>query len=353
MSKKAVASIKPWVAQDTFIGILWGGEAVGSLFIFLRLFIRYRAFSKFWSDDYIIMITWLCSLSICVLWQINANNLYNQYKMSNGELQLTADTIQHEMVLLRGSAAFLMLWHICIYGIKAAFLIFFGRLDQLHDGPRKKWRWFVSVFTICSGMTSIGVTDWQCLLSRLAYVLTQCANPQQLRFQHLGFIVSCVLDVISDALIISIPVTMLWNVRVHLGKKLALMSLFSLTIIVMMTAVARVAVNPTKHIQADPSWLYLWYNIELFVAMLVSSLASFRQLYITQSSRTKQNSDQRTRSTNSNIIFMERFWIRPSLSPLSGSNRKPSASGNGTLPLSSVDVAHDANTTPITPKPST
>lgn len=57
---------------------------------------------------------------------------------------------------------------------------------------------------------------------------------------------------------------MLWNVHVRLGKKLALMGLFSLTIIVMATAVTRVAVIPTEHTQADVSWLYLWYNIELF-----------------------------------------------------------------------------------------
>lgn len=59
---------------------------------------------------------------------------------------------------------------------------------------------------------------------------------------------------------------MLWNVRIPLKKKLALMSLFSLTVIVMGTTIARVSVIPTSHSQADVSWLYFWHNLELAVS---------------------------------------------------------------------------------------
>lgn len=59
---------------------------------------------------------------------------------------------------------------------------------------------------------------------------------------------------------------MLWNVRVPLMKKLALMSLFSLTLIVVGTTITRVSVIPTEHKQADVSWLYFWHNLELAVS---------------------------------------------------------------------------------------
>jgi hypothetical protein len=63
---------------------------------------------------------------------------------------------------------------------------------------------------------------------------------------------------------------MLWNVRVPLKKKLALMSLFSLTIIVMGISITRVSVTPTRHTQADVSWLYMWYNMEMSVSKYFS-----------------------------------------------------------------------------------
>ena len=59
---------------------------------------------------------------------------------------------------------------------------------------------------------------------------------------------------------------MLWNVRVRLRKKLALMGLFSLTIVVMGIAIARVSVIPTSHEQADVSWLYFWHYLEMSVS---------------------------------------------------------------------------------------
>jgi hypothetical protein len=118
---------------------------------------------------------------------------------------------------------------------------------------------------------------------------------------------------------------MLWNVRVPLKKKIALMSLFSLTVIIMGTAIARVSVTPTAHSQADVSWLYLWYNLEMHVgkqcpwqkcpsckvyhsdliaALLVSSLAAFRQLYVTQSNNTRA---PRVESSNTSRVLMRLF----------------------------------------------
>lgn len=56
---------------------------------------------------------------------------------------------------------------------------------------------------------------------------------------------------------------MLWPVRVPWRQKLMLMALFSLTVVVMIVSVIRVAVvNSTKK-NADISWLYLWSGIEM------------------------------------------------------------------------------------------
>lgn len=80
------------------------------------------------------------------------------------------------------------------------------------------------------------------------------------------------------------------------------MSIFSLTIIVIIFSIVRVALVSAKGSTADISWLYTWSNIEvavctfsfisvtsffslsliieLFTAIVVSCLASFRQLFI-------------------------------------------------------------------------
>jgi hypothetical protein len=93
---------------------------------------------------------------------------------------------------------------------------------------------------------------------------------------------NCAVDVMTDVMsqyivppanvasaksltVITIPILMLWNVRISWAKKLALVGIFSLTVIVIILAIVRVAVVTSHHTQVDISWLYLWSNIEMAV----------------------------------------------------------------------------------------
>lgn len=62
---------------------------------------------------------------------------------------------------------------------------------------------------------------------------------------------------------------MLWRVRISWRKKLALIGLFSLTVIVVVFSIVRVAVVTTHKTQADITWditwLYMWSSIEMAV----------------------------------------------------------------------------------------
>ncbi|KAF4767276.1 hypothetical protein N7455_007004 [Penicillium solitum] len=56
---------------------------------------------------------------------------------------------------------------------------------------------------------------------------------------------NCAGDVITDLMILSIPFLALWKTRISLRKKLILLSVFSATIFIMVTAILRVAVGMT------------------------------------------------------------------------------------------------------------
>ena len=66
--------------------------------------------------------------------------------------------------------------------------------------------------------------------------------------------------------VITIPMSLLWKVKMPLEQKLALMGIFSFTVIVMIIAVIRIAViRPTDKREADQTWQYLWANVEMGV----------------------------------------------------------------------------------------
>ena len=102
--------------------------------------------------------------------------------------------------------------------------------------------------------------------------------------------------------VITVPIIMLWNARISQKQKMALMSIFSLTIIVIIVSIVRVALASSPNKNIDTVWLFMWNTIELAVGMfvlffhfsahrtdsplsfssaiVVSCLASFRQLYV-------------------------------------------------------------------------
>lgn len=56
---------------------------------------------------------------------------------------------------------------------------------------------------------------------------------------------------------------MLWNAKIPLRQKALLMAIFSLSAIVMIVAVIRVAlVTSTEH-PKDLTWLFFWSNVEM------------------------------------------------------------------------------------------
>ena len=68
-------------------------------------------------------------------------------------------------------------------------------------------------------------------------------------------------------LVLSIPFLVLWRTRISLRKKLILLSIFSATIFIMVTAVIRVAVEMTYDRQMNIDWLCFWSVGEVDVGM--------------------------------------------------------------------------------------
>jgi len=63
----------------------------------------------------------------------------------------------------------------------------------------------------------------------------------------------------------TIPVLLLWNIKIDISQKLALLGLFSLTIITIIFSIIRVAVVTVPNAQANIIWLAFWGNIEMLI----------------------------------------------------------------------------------------
>ena len=126
-------------------------------------------------------------------------------------------------------------------------------------------------------------------IERLALTLiAQCITAASIRFENYTFHYLLAVDLITDCsseflffldiqrssnmkVVISIPILMLWNVRIPLKQKLGLIGIFSLTVIVMVFAIIRVVVVNKFSKQADITWLYFWTNLEMSVGKYLAT----------------------------------------------------------------------------------
>lgn len=152
---------------------MWGGEAIATIFLCMRLTIRVKAFRRLYSDDAFVILAWVCSMAACILWQVLVTGLYQQYKLSAGKLEMTPEVLKTERDLLHGTVAYLLLFFTCLYGVKASFLFFFRRLDEKYEGRRQIWWWFVALITLASYLTSCGTIQWKCLLGSFEFIFSK------------------------------------------------------------------------------------------------------------------------------------------------------------------------------------
>lgn len=115
---------------------------------------------------------------------------------------------------------------------------------------------------------------------------------------------------------------MLWNVRLPLRQKIMLMTIFSLTVVVMIVSIIRVTIVGLSTTNPDISWLYFWSNIEMSTAIVISCIASFRHVFVNAQNRRRQvgRSTPRSRKTLLSWLRLPRWGLRK----LSASRKKAS-----------------------------
>ncbi|KAL8741946.1 MAG: hypothetical protein Q9184_008324, partial [Pyrenodesmia sp. 2 TL-2023] len=81
---------------------------------------------------------------------------------------------------------------------------------------------------------------------------------------------------------ITIPVALLWRVRLDLRRKVALGTTLCLSIFTIVTAIVRLSGGNTLGGQIDSSWVIFWLQVEAAVAVMVVSITTFRALFVAE-----------------------------------------------------------------------
>ncbi|KAF2185494.1 hypothetical protein K469DRAFT_750266 [Zopfia rhizophila CBS 207.26] len=259
-----------------FFAIQWTGAALALCLLIFRYIVRWRSFKRLAIDDFLVAFALACFIANNILWQYQLPNVYSLNAVTAGNLDpsLVVDTVS----VLRNLIAFNVLFVCCLWAVKFSFLAFFWKLGERSQG-RHYWWWAVAFITLGTFGACIGDYDWNCSKGTDKHLLVYCSSDKAEKAQQTAFRVNVAFDLLTDCLIISIPIIMVRGLPLRLTKKLMLFGLFSLTIFTMVTALVRLLVVPKGEIGTDMTWSFTWSNVEMSTSICVACLGAFRQLY--------------------------------------------------------------------------
>ena len=177
-------------------------------------------------------------------------------------------------------AASVLVWT-SIFAIKFSFVFFFRKLTRRVRGI-EIWWWVVMVALIPSALI--------CMFLGFIICPTLDCDPASLHFREGVFMDTTVsIDILTDILVISIPIALLWKVKIDLRRKLATGAVLCLSFFMIIIAIIRVTTATLTEEVTDTTWLYMWQSIEASTAVLMVSVTAVRAAFGQEKSSSSKN----------------------------------------------------------------
>ncbi|CZR51357.1 uncharacterized protein PAC_01232 [Phialocephala subalpina] len=198
-SFQAISTTDDLVSLPAFHAIIWTGFSLCVLAFTVRLYIRYACFHRLLIDDYLMILSLALLLANNIQDQLCLKYIYPLESVSNGLVAPGPDFLDNTRKGIRGFGIASLFTCIGIWLIKLNFIFFFKRLGTQLTAYLVFW-WVVLCATVAGGAVSLGLVQYQCLFGPIEDIMTTCSSPPVMEKTYTFFKISCIVDVITDAL---------------------------------------------------------------------------------------------------------------------------------------------------------
>ncbi|EOD46963.1 hypothetical protein UCRNP2_6306 [Neofusicoccum parvum UCRNP2] len=253
----------------------WVEYGLSTLIIALRLFTRAKMVGRrLQADDYMMVVAWMFYTTMTVCAHVVSINGDNR-DMTNAERLALAPVVRAQKIL--GSKFFLgghMTYVSMIWSMKICMLLFFQRLTRGLKSEK-----FIKPAVV------LVATTW---LVEVLTVLLTCRpvshnwaiypDPGKLCTHEspVWYIIQVVFNVLTDAVIVSIPMPLVIKAKISTWRKIGLAFLLGAGIFVMVAAVLRVVFVLKNAAPSEPA---IWAMRECFVATFVGNAPMIRPMF--------------------------------------------------------------------------
>ncbi|KAH7058670.1 hypothetical protein B0J12DRAFT_369924 [Macrophomina phaseolina] len=263
--------------KDTsFLSEIWAWFVIGCVVIVLRYIVRFRTvgFRGFAGDDYVTILTLgfytMDAALVHIVYHTGANADLTPATVST----LTESQISTFVYGSRCEAAAWYSYTALIWCMKFTMLFFYKRLTfgTLQNRLIKYLFWLCGVTYLAVFLT----ITFGCFPIQNNWAVRPLPG-KQCTFKVQNLLVTVVLNIITDAALLVIPIPILWRLNVTLSRKLAIAALLSSGIFVICAAVIRAVLT----LGEAPSALNInrWGVRETIIGLLTVNVPILRPLF--------------------------------------------------------------------------
>ncbi|KAH8801349.1 hypothetical protein F5884DRAFT_512708 [Xylogone sp. PMI_703] len=259
--------------ETGLLAIHWSFCGVALLFVLGRTYIHLSVRRRLSLDDYFIYAAWTVLLINTILQTLQNHSTYIISLGFQGLVPADQEFVTQGNIYVRYEFVSIGLFWTVTWLVKASFLTFYWQLLESLREYRRIW-YGVSIFTflayigcwIASLLNCLPVTDY--------WKFGKCNSPGDQRRATIAISYSTFVDVLTDLMIMAIPLLIVTKIRISGAQRLGLIGVFSLAFITIAIAIVRCvqAINNERELV----FLAVWSTIESSVSVIVGCLPPFK-----------------------------------------------------------------------------
>ncbi|QSS50670.1 hypothetical protein I7I53_11447 [Histoplasma capsulatum var. duboisii H88] len=258
------------LSKRTLVLAEWPFFAICTVLMAIRLAFRLRFVRRlFWEDTFATFgYAFLLAIDIVALYCIHHIEAYETLVVESPRWH------HHFNAMLKLSFTVDVLYNCIIYAIKASFLALMWRIFKNIPCFRRPW-WVVTITTVVLGLTSLSLEPATCV----KFYLGPCADSDDIRRNNITLKTGAALDIVTDFMIMALPISFIAKSRLPWTQKLGIICLFSLGLIIVATSLIRIISLNYPGVHPPVSWKVFWAMIESSIAVMTSCFSSYGSLY--------------------------------------------------------------------------
>ncbi|KAI9753686.1 MAG: hypothetical protein M4579_005038 [Chaenotheca gracillima] len=264
------------------IALGWAGVIVSAFFVAGRTWLRVTRVDRLHVSDYLVFAAFGVLVVNAILNSLLTDPLY--YMMRAGAGLVPAD----ERLMLEGNryvrfefASIGLFWTI-LWLVKFSYLFLFRRLHKGLPSYQKIWT-AIGIFMVGAYIGCWVASIMDCHPPSAYFHFGSCTKPIDVRGSTISIWYSTAVDILSDILIMILPLRSIWGLRMARKEKIGLAVVFCLGAIIIVVALVR-AIEIYNIASQDPVSLAVWSIVESTVSVIVGCLPPFKTLFVKQRS---------------------------------------------------------------------